>query len=300
MSMYSKSGRQLAIAAALLVTLGACTPEPDVAPQKQPGNAVQQSGEATGPSTMADNVTVLPQSVYFRGEPRQLWVYLPPQYATSSERYDVVYMHDGQNVFDTKTSYAGEWGVDETLNTLASEGRKVPIVVAIEHGGDARMQELSPWTNPDYGEAQGEAYLNFIIDKVKPRIDAIYRTRPGAMSTTMMGSSMGGLMTHYALVSRPDIFSKAAVFSPSFWYSDNAFHTSENTPLPETHKLYMVVGQEEEDKMVNGMHAMAALHLAQQHPDANILSRVIVGQSHNEAFWRSQVAEALRWLSVVK
>ncbi|GGW88151.1 alpha/beta hydrolase [Alteromonas halophila] len=280
-----------------MACISACTGEPERQAEDSKQQVAQQQ---LTPSTMADNVTLLPQSVTFAGKPRQLWVYLPPGYATSSASYDVVYMHDGQNVFDAQTSYAGEWGVDETLNRLADEGYAVPLVVAIEHGGEARMQELSPWTNPEFGEAQGEAYLNFIINKVKPLIDGTYRTNPGAMSTTMMGSSMGGLMSHYALVARPDVFSKAAVFSPSFWFSEQAYHQSENAPLPETHRLLMTVGEKEGDKMVNGTQAMADLHLAQQHPQDRLSVRVVPGQSHNEAFWRAQVADALIWLNVVK
>lgn len=297
--MHFKPVKRLTLVTLVFIFLSACTPDADVEQQKLEDTSAQQ-GDNPVPSTMAENVRVLPESVSFGGQPRRLWVYLPPGYASSETRYDVVYMHDGQNVFDAKTSYAGEWHVDETLNRLAQEGRTVPIVVAIDNGGDARMLELSPWTNPDYGKALGDAYLNFIIDDVKPLIDKRYRTRPGVMSTAIMGSSMGGLMSHYALVTRPDVFSKAAVFSPSFWYSENAFYVSEQNPLPETHKLYMVVGQDEDRQMLDAMQSMAALHLAQQHPESQLASQVVAGQSHNEAFWQSQVADALLWLSVVK
>ncbi len=298
--MRSKRYFRCLAAMGLASVLGGCSPDQSEPPANETAPDTVQGETNATPSTMADNVTTFARSVTFNGEARRLWVYLPPEYASSTRRYDVVYMHDGQNVFDNKTSYAGEWGVDETLNMLAAQGHTVPIVVAIDHGNETRMQELSPWTNPEFGEARGKAYLDFLVTQVKPFIDRTYRTKPGAMSTTIMGSSMGGLMAHYALVSRPDIFSKAAVFSPSFWYADDVFHFTESAPLPETHRLYMIVGREESDKIINGMQAMADLHAAQQHPASGLKSHVVEGQSHNEAFWQSEVADALIWLTVVK
>lgn len=161
------------------------------------------------------------------------------------------------------------------------------------------MQELSPWTNPKFGEAAGDAYLTFLINEVKPYIDKHYRTLSSVRHTAIMGSSMGGLMTHYAIVKHPEVFSRAAVFSPSFWFSQNAFTFTETHPVPDTHKLYFNVGQKEGREMTDGMTAMVNLHLAQQHPDHAVFAKVVNGQEHNEAFWRSEVEPALRWLDML-
>lgn len=251
------------------------------------------------PSVSA-NVRILDEVFTFpKDMPRRVWVYLPPGYSNEDSHYPVVYMHDGQNVFSRKTSYAGEWGVDETLDALSDLGESVPIVVAIDHGGEARMQELSPWSHPEFGDAMGDAYLDFVVHEVKPYIDNHYRTLPSANFTAVMGSSMGGLMSHYAIVKYPDVFSRAAVFSPSFWFSQKAFTFTESHPVPDTHKLYFNVGEEEDSKMRDGMSAMVNLHLAQQHPEAGISSKVVGDHNHNEAFWHSEVEPALRWLGLL-
>ncbi|WP_414827563.1 alpha/beta hydrolase [Alteromonas sp. H39] len=278
--------------------LGACQPKPDTVPAKD--TSLQDVYLTAEDETVSTNVQVLNEAFTFPDEtPRRVWVYLPPDYAQSDTRYPVVYMHDGQNVFSESTSYAGEWGVDETLDTLASQGLHVPIVVAVDHGGESRMRELSPWTNPEFGSAQGDAYLDFLINDVKPHIDKHFRTLPSARDTAIMGSSMGGLMSHYAIVKYPEVFSRAAIFSPSFWFSKQSFTYTETHPLPETHKLYFVVGEKEGKQMTDGMTAMVNLHQAQQHPDEALYSEVVTGQDHNEAFWQTNVEAALRWLDLL-
>jgi predicted alpha/beta superfamily hydrolase len=107
---------------------------------------------------------------------RRIWLYLPPAYETSGLSYPVMYMHDGQNLFDVLTAYSGEWEVDEALNTLASQGHKVPIVVGIDNGGTNRIGEYTPWSNPDYGGGDGDLYIRFIVETLKPYIDQHYRT----------------------------------------------------------------------------------------------------------------------------
>ena len=99
---------------------------------------------------------------------RDLYVYLPPRYdEQSDQRYPVLYMHDGQNIFDNKTSYAGEWNVDESLNNLYDEENFGMIVVAIDNGLGDRQDEYSPWINEIYGGGQGEAYVAFIVETLK-------------------------------------------------------------------------------------------------------------------------------------
>ncbi len=103
--------------------------------------------------TTAENVYVLTDSFYMPqlGRYRRIWIYLPPGYDSGNSRYPVIYMHDGQNLFDDATSFAGEWHVDEHLNELASQGYTVPIVVGIDNGGAYRIDELTPYPNATYG-----------------------------------------------------------------------------------------------------------------------------------------------------
>lgn len=289
------------VVVALAGLLMSCSePKPENSQPQLPADTAPSSSQPVNDHTVSEHVSVLPDAVqYPDGTHRRIWVYLPPDYASNTRRYPVVYMHDGQNVFSQTTSYAGEWQVDETLDALHARGAGVPIVVAVDHGGDARMQELSPWTNSRFGEASGETYLRFITDTVKPYIDSHYRTRPSAAHTGIMGSSMGGLMSHYAIVARPDIFSRAAVFSPSFWYSQSSFQFAEQHPLPDSHRVYMNVGEKEGSQMVDGMQAMASLHRAQQHPDEALSTTVVADAQHNETFWREQVTPALAFLGLL-
>ena len=172
---------------------------------------------------------------------RRVWLYLPPGYDApgNTARYPVLYMHDGQNVFDAATSYVGEWGVDETLDSLAAAGVTAPIVVAVDHGGERRLDEYSPWRNetfrwpgsdPDAPAApgpgpggEGEAYVEFLTTTLKPTIDARFRTLPGRETTGILGSSMGGLISLYAALRHPDVFGRVGVFSPAFWFAPEMY-----------------------------------------------------------------------------
>ena len=155
------------------------------------------------------------------GNARDIHVYLPPSYRSSGRHYPVIYMHDGQNLFDHELSYAGEWGVDETMERLAPEGIEA-IVVAIPNMGGERTGEYSPWRDPRAGGGRGDAYLDFIIDTLKPRIDRRFRTRRERDHTGIAGSSMGGLISLYAFLRHPGIFGFCGAMSPSLWFARGA------------------------------------------------------------------------------
>ncbi|CAA9257208.1 MAG: putative alpha-dextrin endo-1, 6-alpha-glucosidase [uncultured Adhaeribacter sp.] len=97
------------------------------------------------------------------GRTRRIWLYVPVDYNRKKKKYPVLYLHDGQNLFDAYYSYSGEWGVDETLDTLARTGGPQVIVVGIDNGGEERINELTPYANPEYGGGDGEKYLQFIV-----------------------------------------------------------------------------------------------------------------------------------------
>jgi predicted alpha/beta superfamily hydrolase len=125
------------------------------------------------------------------GNQRDIFVYLPPGYDASQQRYPVLYMHDGQNLFDEATSYSGEWQVDETMEALSRAGYPA-IVVGIPNLGERRIEEYNPVDTPQHGGGKGGLYLTFIVQTLKPLIDGQFRTLPDRLHTGIMGASMGG------------------------------------------------------------------------------------------------------------
>lgn len=154
---------------------------------------------------------------------RNIIVYLPPSYEIGVDRYPVLYLHDGQNLFDAATSFAGEWHVDETMEDLSRDGIEA-IVVGIPNAGIHRLDEYSPFHHPGFGGGLGDLYLSFIVETLKPRIDADFRTRPERDSTGILGSSMGGLISLYGYFRHPETFGFAGAMSPSFWFAKGAIY----------------------------------------------------------------------------
>ncbi|MDQ2869052.1 MAG: alpha/beta hydrolase-fold protein [Verrucomicrobiota bacterium] len=168
----------------------------------------------------------------FRNQ-RDVLVYLPPGYRRSPDRrYPVLYLQDGQNVFDAATSYAGvEWGVDETAQSLIQRGLMEPlIIVAVANTGMQRVHEYAPTRGVIDGSAKRpkrsrgllRKYGKFLIEELKPFIDRTYRTRTDAGSTGLGGSSLGGLATMALGLWFPDVFRRLAVLSPSIWWDEQA------------------------------------------------------------------------------
>lgn len=258
-------------------------------------NWADHSGET---STAASNVSRISDRfpVPQLGRTRRIWLYLPPDYAESGKYYPVLYMQDGQNVFDSYTSFAGEWNVDESLNELAAQGYEVPIVVAVDNDGKHRMDEYSPWKNSVYGGGEGELYTDFIASTLKPYIDSAYRTRTGPEYTGIMGSSMGGLISMYAAFSRPDVFSKAGIFSPSYWFSDSIWPFIRTAEKRHPMRIFQLAGTAEGESMVNDMLAMQDTLKDSGFLAGELKSRVVEGAGHNELFWRTEFKAAFLWL----
>jgi predicted alpha/beta superfamily hydrolase len=152
---------------------------------------------------------------------RDVLVYLPPSYAKHSKRYPVIYMHDGQNLFDRATSFAGEWQVDETMELLASEGLEA-IVVGLPNKDKERIHEYGPFNNQRFGEGRGARYGEFILDTIKPLVDRDFRTLPDGANTGIVGSSMGGLISLYLYFHFPRAFGFVGAMSPSLWFGGGA------------------------------------------------------------------------------
>ncbi|WP_371373243.1 alpha/beta hydrolase [Thalassotalea aquiviva] len=225
---------------------------------------------------------------------RTLRIYLPASYHHSDKRYPVLYMHDAQNLFDDKTSYAGEWGVDETLDSLNSTTGFEVIVVGIDNHPKFRINEYSPWTHEKYGVGEGKKFVADLVSTVKPYIDQHYRSKPDKHNTAIFGSSLGAFISHYALMAYPDIFSKAGLFSPSYWYSDKVWaFTKAHASNVINSQLYLLVGSEEGESMETDMVKMAELLKESLPNSSTVHAKVVKEGKHNEDFWRSEFAQAI-------
>jgi predicted alpha/beta superfamily hydrolase len=266
------------------------------------GSAVASTAVRRATAGPGVHVIATPLAMPGLDRTRTIRVYLPPGYGQGHKRYRVLYMHDGQNLFDDATSFVGEWGVDEAMDALAKSDGIELIVVGIDHGNDKRLAELRPWAHPRFGPAEGDAYLDFVVKTVKPFIDSTYRTRPGRKDTGIMGSSLGGLMSDYAMLRHPDVFSRIGIFSPSFWIADDIYPYTETRKLPRATRIYMVVGDNEgeeegdKEKTVERVRQMEALLLRSQGKRIALATVVRPGASHNEAAWRSEFPLAIRFL----
>jgi predicted alpha/beta superfamily hydrolase len=234
------------------------------------------------------------------GRERRVQVYLPPGYAASRKHYPVLYMHDGQNLFDDRTSFAGEWGVDEAMDQLAREQGLEVIVVGIENGGEHRINELKPWDDPKYGKGEADAYLRFVVEVVKPWVDAHYRTRRDRAHTGLMGSSLGGLTSWYAAFKYPRVFGRLGVFSPSYWIAPQAYELPATMKLPANTRMYQMTGGREGDKKdseetVENSSRMEAV-LRRDQPGLRLESVVRPEGEHNERSWRKEFPAAVQYL----
>lgn len=231
---------------------------------------------------------------------RRVWVYLPPDYGTSTRHYPVLYLQDGQNVFDQYTSFAGEWGVDETLDQLAAHGQDLGgcLVVAVDNVDRHRLDEYSPWRNPRTRRGgEGEQYVDFLVNTLKPYIDHHYRTRPERVATYVAGSSMGALIATYAALRHPAVFGGVGAFSPAYWFAGPSLlaYIAQHAPRPDT-RWYFVCGAQEGPSMVPLMTAVRdALHGAGV-PAANLNFNALSDGMHAEWFWQREFAGAYRWL----
>lgn len=161
------------------------------------------------------------------GNEREITVYLPAGYDEREDvRYPVLYMQDGQNLFDPHRAYVpgNHWRLQEAADAAIGERTARPmIIVGIDHAGPARIDEYTPVRDKKHsGGGRAAAYARFLIEELKPAIDARFRTLPDAENTAIGGSSLGGLVSLYLAMKHPDVFRGAAAMSPSVWWSDRA------------------------------------------------------------------------------
>jgi predicted alpha/beta superfamily hydrolase len=236
------------------------------------------------------------------GVRRRLLVYLPPSYGGGDRRYPVLYMHDGQNLFDAAGSYSGEWRVDETMEALSAEGIEA-IVVGIASAGSGRAVDYSAHKHSIYGGGGADAYVAFLVDEVKTLVDRSFRTLPDRAHTGLMGSSMGGSVSLYALLTRPEVFGFAGVMSPAFWWSEGTFLPFVAATPFVGGRIYMDVGDNENPEVpgrreayLNDAIQMNALLQAKGYTPDDLCFMVEAGASHHESAWARRLPAALRFL----
>lgn len=244
---------------------------------------------------------------------RNVDVWVPPDYESTDRAYPVLYMHDGQNLFDPAKSYAGvDWGIDESMTALFEETGQAAIVVGVWNT-PKRFEEYMPqgmaddWSTEtaaklkDWGDLDGilsDAYLQFLVEELKPMIDATYRTRPERESTMVMGSSMGGLISLYALTEHPDVFGRAGAVSTHWPAAEEAAlqYLSEALPAPGDHRIYFDYGTETLDASYEPWQLKVDSLMQARGWDKGWNTVKFVGAAHDEPSWAARVPSILAWL----
>jgi len=245
--------------------------------------------------TASSNVRIIDTAFYIPqlNRTRRIWAYLPQGYSNSKKKYPVLYMHDGQNLFDEATSAYGEWGVDECLDSLTAQGYKECIVIGIDNG-PRRMSEYNPYEFKPYGGGEGDKYIDFIALTLKPYIDKNYRTLKNKENTFVAGSSMGGLISLAAVMRYPKVFGGAGIFSPAFWTAPGLEKDVSNTAKKIKSKLFFYAGGSESTRMIPDMQKIEADIKALS--SSKTYERVDMDARHNEPAWRKYFPEFYKWI----
>jgi predicted alpha/beta superfamily hydrolase len=226
---------------------------------------------------------------------RYVDVYLPDTYDGGRRRYPVVYMQDGQNLSDPAIAFAGNtWHLNEGLPWLAARGIE-PIVVGI-HNTPGRLAEYSPFPDDRHGGGDGDRYARFLIDTVKPRIDASYRTRQDRNQTVIAGSSMGGLIALFLFFRRPSPFGRAAVISPSIWFGGRTILDFVGAARQTRGRLYVDVGTAEGADTLRDARALNRLLRTRGQRRDTLRYVEAEGHQHREADWAWRLPQALEFL----
>jgi predicted alpha/beta superfamily hydrolase len=233
---------------------------------------------------------------------RTVQVYLPPQYMEEEERrFPVFYLHDGQNLFDGRTSYipGQTWKAHATADRLSAEGQIEPVIlVGVANTGLRRMAEYTPTRDMKLGGGEGRRYGRLLVEELKPWVDATFRTLAGAGDTGLGGSSLGGLISLFLGWEYPTVFSKLAVMSPSVWWDHRSILSifDKREPKPDL-RIWMDIGTAEGARQIR---------------DADLLEQVLLkhgwqlgvdlayekaeGAVHDEQAWAERFGDVLRFL----
>jgi predicted alpha/beta superfamily hydrolase len=237
-------------------------------------------------------------------ETRDIIVYLPPGYNCCPDHcYPVLYMHDGQNLFDAATAFMNqEWGVDEVLEELIIKGHIEPVIVAgIYNSGQMRIKEYTHVSDRKAQGGKARSYGKLIVEELKPFIDSEYRTLSDKRNTGLGGSSLGGLVTLYLGLRYPDVFGKLIVMSPSVWWANRAIIKEvQKLKHKPDQKIWLDIGTcegEQPAQCVKNVRDLRDVLTAKGWgPDNDLKFVEDQGAGHNEKAWGTRMRDALTYL----
>lgn len=232
------------------------------------------------------------------GKRRRISALLPANYEETDIEYPVLYLHDGQNLFDDNAPY-GNWAIDQSLSRLFNEGCGDLIIIAIDHGGEERLSEYFPYQNKRIGDGQGKLYLKFLFETLKPYVDKKFRVLHDAQNTGIGGSSMGGLISLYAGMSYPEVFGKMMIFSPSLWIAPPIYKLAAKYKPRVPTSLYLYAGEKESQNHIANVLRFQHTFKRNISPEiSNLKFHLSVNPegTHVEAYWRDEFPNAVKWL----
>jgi predicted alpha/beta superfamily hydrolase len=270
---------------------------------------ISASASAQQPHTLTGDIRVH-KSFHSKllNNDRDVVAYLPPGYeASQKKRYAVLYLNDGQNLFDGATSFipGQEWRVDETAQALIASGSIEPLViVGIYNTGKDRLSEYTPAEDEKYKGGKADLYGRMLVEELKPFIDSTYRTLPGPRHTGLGGSSLGGLVSLYLGLKYPTVFGRLAVVSPSVWFANHQIvqYVAAATKRPKV-RIWLDIGTKEGGTAAEAQRTVN---------DAQLLREALIkkgwkrgkdfsyfeadGAEHNERAWAVRVEQILKFL----
>jgi predicted alpha/beta superfamily hydrolase len=240
------------------------------------------------------------RSKFLRNQ-RDIVVYVPPDYDQQPERrYPVLYLHDGQNLFDAATAFNGQdWHVAQTADYAISAGLMEPlIVVGLYNTGKTRLREYTPTSVPRLGGGRADRYAKFLIEEVRPVVDRDYRTRQEASQTGIGGSSLGGLVSIYLGLKFSNVFGKIAALSPSVWWNQRMILRFAQAAVVEARpRIWLDIGTREGPRIVDDVERLRDVLLSKGwRYDRDLHYQRVEGAEHNEAAWAARVGPFLQFL----
>ncbi len=226
---------------------------------------------------------------------RRVAALLPHDYYNEAKYYPVLYLNDGQNLFDDTAPF-GNWSVDKALSQLAQIGLEV-IVISIDHGGKDRINEYLPYDNPTYTDKEGQHYIDWIMNDLKPYVDQHFRVKNEREHTGIGGSSMGGLISLFAGFNHNDVFGNLMIFSPSIWISNQVFIHAQSFNIVGDTNIYLYAGGQESESLkpsIDHLHSMLVKRNGRY--KLNIKNAYNPSGKHQEYFWGLEFPMSLSWL----
>lgn len=224
----------------------------------------------------------------------KIWLYLPPSYHRSNKHYPVIYMQDGQNLFDrATTSFGTEWKADETMDSIISAGKKEYIIVGISSGDD-RLQEYLPYISRHIQSPKGKEYTKFLVSELVPYVDNHFRTLKRRDGRSIAGSSMGAVISLYALLEYPDVFGSAGLFSGAYWVIDDFDNIFIRDTGKKKLKVFLYAGDSEMKSLVSDTEKMKKALAANSR--IQVKTMYVKGGQHSEYFWQKPFRDYVLWI----